>query len=200
VSIVERWGSAINKQLQVAVASLLVVLAPAQAVPYYIQHGPLGSVADNTLVAMSYDLANHLNGRHGLFAMGAVAGIATYVIDKPVLQIEGIISDRRMVEHVSREDQLGDVLREYGADYLIVSLATVRAEPQNGCYLITQPNAEWAGTRTAKMRGEICAEPVEHFFTPRGSQPWAVFPTIETLVWDLRDAQWKNVALDDPRL
>jgi hypothetical protein len=198
VFIVEQWGSAINKHLQVVVAAVLVVLGPAQALQYFIQHGPMGSIADNTLVAMSYDLADHLNGRQGLFAMGAVAGIATYVIDKPVLQIEGIIADRKMVDHVAREDPLGDVLREYGADYLVVSLATVRAERQpDGCYLITQPNAEWAGTRTAKMRGEICTEPVEHFFTPRGSQPWASFPTMETLVWDLHDAQWKNVSAEN---
>jgi hypothetical protein len=197
VAIVQRWGTAFNNRLQVVVASLLVALAPALAVPYFIQHGPLGSISDNTLVAMSYDLASHLNGRQGLFAMGAIAGIATYVIDRPFLQIEGIMADHRMVEHISSENPLGDVLREYGADYLIVSLATVRSDPQNGCYLVTQPNAEWAGMRTAKMRGEICAEPVEHFFTPRGSQAWAVFPTIETLVWDLRDAQWKALAAED---
>jgi hypothetical protein len=42
------------------------------------------------------------------------------------------------------------------------------------------------------MRGEICAEPVEHFFTPQGTNPWSIFPTIETLVWDVRNAPWKR--------
>jgi len=193
VCIVERWGTFISHRMRVMAATLLVALAPVQAVRYFIQHGPLGSVADNTLVAMSYELKDHLKGHDGLFAMGAVAGIVAHVVDKPLLQLEGIVADRRMVDHVRQERALGDVLREYGADFLVVSFATARAESRNGCYLVTQPSAEWAGKRTAKMRGEICAEPVEHFFTPSGSQPWAIFPTIETLVWDLRGAQWKSV-------
>jgi hypothetical protein len=192
VCIVQRWGAYFSPKLQVVIATLVVAIAPVQAGRYYVQHGPLGSISDNTLVAMSYDLKDHLKGRHGLFAMGAIAGIAAYVIEEPVLQLEGIIADRRMVDHVRQEHELADVLREYGADYLIVSLATTRAQSRDGCYLVTQPHDEWAGTRTAKMRGEICTEPIEHFFTPNGSSSWAIFPTIETLVWDLHDARWKS--------
>lgn len=196
VCIVQRWGSICSAKHSVAIATLVLAVAPAQAAVYYVQHGPFGTIADNTLVSMSYDLKDHLKGRHGLFAMGAIAGIATFVLDEPVLQLEGIVSDRQMVDHVRQEHDLGDVLREYGADYLIVSLASVRAQPRDGCYLVTQPHDEWAGTRTAKMRGEICSEPVEHFFTPSGSSPWAIFPTIETLVWDLHDARWKSNSRD----
>ena len=72
----------------------------------------------------------------------------------------------------------------------------MRSEPHDGCYLVTQPHAEWAGKRTAKMRGEICAEPIEHFFTEQGHSPWSIFPTIETLVWDLRGARWKPTSRD----
>jgi hypothetical protein len=194
VCIVQRWGTVFSAKQQVAIATLALAVAPLQAAIYCVQHGPLGTVGDNTLVAMSYDLKDHLKGRHGLFAMGAIAGIATFVLDEPVLQLEGIVSDRNMVDHIKQEHDLAEVLREYGADYLIVSLASVRAQPRDGCYLVTQPNAEWAGKRTAKMRGEICSEPVEHFFTARGSSSWAIFPTIETLVWDLHGARWKSTS------
>ena len=149
------------------------------------------------MLAMSYDLADHMRGHDGLFAMGAIGGVATYVLDKPVLQVEGIVADGRMVGHIRREHPLGDVLREYnGADYLIVTLAQVRSVLRNGCYLVTQPNAEWAGERSAKMSGEICAEPIKHFFTPAGTNPWSIFPELETLVWDLRDAQWLDRAYE----
>ena len=69
-----------------------------------------------------------VSGRHGLFAMGAIAGAATYALDKPVLQLEGIVADRRLVEHVRRQDPLEDVLREYQVDYLIVSLGSMRSQ------------------------------------------------------------------------
>jgi hypothetical protein len=140
---------------------------------------------------MSYDLADRVRGRDGLFAMGAIAGVATYVLDKPVLQLEAIVADRAMLEHVRREDPLHMVLRKYRVDYLIVSLANVRVELQDGCYLVTQPHSEWAGERTAKMRGEICAEPIEHFHTRKAPNPWSRFPSLQTLVWELRDARWK---------
>ena len=85
---------------------------------------------------------------------------------------------------------MADVLREYGVDHLVVSLANVRAERVDGCYLVTQPNAEWAGERTAKMRGTICTEPVAHFLTPRGQNRWSRFPPLETLVWNLDAVSW----------
>lgn len=178
--------------LRIAVSIVIVVGVPLVALRYYVDHGPRWSVGDNTLLAMSHDLAARVRQRDGLFAMGAIAGVATYVLDKPVLQLEGIVADRSMVEHVRREDPLPEVLRKYKADYLIVSLANVRVQARDGCYLVTQPHAEWAGDRTAKMRGEICAEPIEHFYTHRGSNPWSRFPSVQTLVWDLRSARWRD--------
>jgi hypothetical protein len=170
--------------------ALLVACVPLAAARYYVEHGPRWSIADNSMLAMSHELARRLERRSGLFAMGAIGGVVTYVLDKPVLQVEGIVADQRMVEHVRREDPLPDVLREYGADYLIVSLRSVRSARKDGCYAVTQPNAEWAGTRSAKMSGDICAEPIEHFFTPAGSNSWSTFGELETLVWDLRSANW----------
>src|SRR6185369_11084681 len=101
-----------------------------------------------SLVSMSYDLQRHLRGRSGLFSMGAIAGVATYVIDKPVFQLEGLMSDRRLIEHLRHEDSLPSVLQENGVDYLIVSVAFEKLEPEHGCYSVTQPNFVWAGKRT----------------------------------------------------
>jgi hypothetical protein len=178
------------------VALVVIISVPFTALRYYLEHGPWWSVSDNSLLAMSYNLADQMQGRQGLFAMGAVSGIAAYVMDKPVLQLEGIVGDKHFVEHVRNQDSLQSVLREYHADYLIVSLASIRAQSHDGCYLITQPNAEWAGPRTAKMRGEICEEPVVHFVTPQGSNPWSDFPDMETLVWDLHDARWREPQIE----
>ena len=174
----------------------LVALAPILGARYAIEHGPRWSVSDNTLLAMSHDLAGRVGHRNGLFAMGAVAGVATYVLDRPVLQLEGIVGDRRLVEHIRHEDPLEDVLRESRADYLVVTLANVRSAPVDGCYVITQPNAEWAGERAAKMRGGICTEPMEHFFTPKGTNRWSRYPPLETFVWDLRSARWRSEEID----
>ncbi len=139
---------------------------------------------------MSYDLADHLRYRNGLFSMGAIAGVAAYVIDKPVLQLEGLVADPALIRHLRDQDPLASVLADYGVDYLIVSFAYEEPPQHDGCYVITQPNAVWAGKRSLKMRGEICSEPVEHFVTPAGGHPWSLFSKVETLVFDLHHAQW----------
>jgi hypothetical protein len=199
VLICDRWAPGARGRTAAALAAtLLVALAPVLAARHYIEHGPRWSVADNSLLAMSYELAGRVRGRHGRFAMGAIAGVATYVMDKPVLQLEGIMADHRLVEHIRRQDPLDEVLRAYQVDYLVVSLASASVPHRDGCYLVTQPNAEWAGARTAKMRGEICTEPIEHFVTPRGPNRWSRFSAIETFVWDVRTARWRTREATSP--
>jgi hypothetical protein len=144
------------------------------------------------LLALAYDLAQHMKEHEGLISMGAIAGVVAYVADRPLLQLEGIVTDARLLEHIRRQDSLAPVLAEYGADYLIVSVAGVPLDTHDGCSIVTQPHAQWAGTRTAKMHGEICSPPIEHFFTEAGHNPWSIFPRIETFVWDLHQAHWRE--------
>ena len=112
VLIHERWVPSLDDRWTVAIAMLIVVAVPSMGVRYYLDRGPRWSIADNTILASAFNLEQHVRGRTGLFAMGAIAGVVGYVLDKPVLQIEGIMADQRMVEHVRRQSSLGAVLRE----------------------------------------------------------------------------------------
>jgi hypothetical protein len=193
VFVCRRWplvGAARPPAL--AALLMLVALTPIGAAIYYEQHGPGWSISDNSMLAMSYQLADRTKQYPGLFAMGAIAGLARVAMDRPILQIEGIISDKAMVEHVRRQEPLGDVLQGYHADYLIASYAGKHPPTIEDCVYVTQPDEQWAGNRTAKMSGWICGAPVEHFFTEAGSHPYSVFPRLETFVWDLRSAHWTN--------
>jgi hypothetical protein len=195
----EKWGWVVAARRRIALSLAIVTLGLPVVVAsrYYSQHGPGWSVSDNSLLAASYHIADRMRGRQGIYAMGAIAGVVGYVVDHPLVQLEGIMADRRMVDHVRKESPLEDVLRENNVDYLIVSFAAARVEEERGCYEITQPHAEWAGRRTAKMRGEICSPPIERFVTPAGTNTWSVFPAIETLVWNVRDAHWKARRVDN---
>jgi hypothetical protein len=190
----EKWGWIIVARRRIAFSLAFVTLGfpVVIATNYFSQHGPNWSVSDNSLLAASYDISARMHDRQGVYAMGAIAGVVAYVMDHPIVQLEGIMADRRMVDHVKKESPLEDVLREYNVDYLIVSFAAARVVKEGECYEITQPHAEWAGPRTAKMRGEICSPPLERFVTPAGVHPWSVFPAIETLIWNVRDARWKE--------
>ena len=198
----EVWGPLISARrgAALALATIALVSQPVLAATYFWQHGPEWKISDNTLLANAYELKRQVGDREGVFGMGAIAGFVAYVMDRPVVQLEGIMADRRMVDRIGQEAALEDVLEEYGVDYLVVSLAFNRSERRNGCYTVTQPNENWAGKRTRKLRGEICEEPIAHFITPRGAKPWSAFPDVETLVWDVRGARWRRDGnLREPR-
>jgi hypothetical protein len=188
--VASRIATSWRTRASAAAVVLASGLGLTQGVYTFVTRGPLWSVEDNALLAMSVDLADRMHDRHGVFAMGAVGGFATYMLGKPVVQIEGLAADRAMVEHIRGEDDLGTVLSEYDVDYLIVSLHRATMPSHDGCYTITQPNAEWSGDRVKRMRGELCAEPIAHFPTHLPARPWSQFSTLDTYVFALRGARW----------
>ena len=181
-----------RRPVTVAVAAFVVALQPLLATRYYMEHGPWWSLTDNTLLAASYDVAHYMKDREGVYAMGANAGTVSYVSGTPVLQLEGGVSDKHLLNRIKREDPLDVPLRENGVDYLIVSTAAAPVARRDGCYEVTQPATEWAGTRTRKMRGEICDEPIARFVTAASGNAWGRFPNMETLIWDVHHARWRS--------
>jgi hypothetical protein len=175
-----------------AVVAAGAALTSLEGVQYFVTHGPLWSVEDNGLLGMSVQLSHRMRGHDGRYAMGAIGGFVAYELDKPLMQLEGLVSDRAMIEHIRHEDDLGKVLDAYRIDYLVVSLHTARMEEHDGCYVVTQPHVEWAGKRTAKMRGEICTPPVAHFVNRTPEHAWSIFNTLETFVFDVRGGRWRG--------
>ena len=69
-----------SSSLRVAAAALAVLSPPVLAARYFVQHGPLGSIADNSILNMSYQLADKVRERDGLYSMGAIGGVVTYAV------------------------------------------------------------------------------------------------------------------------
>ncbi len=190
------WADPIARRAPLHVAALAGAIALAaisiRAARYFVMHGPRWTSADNALLAMGLDLAERVRDREGVFGMGAMAGFASYLVDKPFVQLEGLACDRAMVEHVRRQDALEDVLRAYHVDYLVVSVAAVPVPEDHGCFTVTEPSAEWAGARSSRMSGEICSPPIARFANVKSPDPWALPFSLETLVFDLRGARWRK--------
>ena len=196
VVVAPRVAIRLRTRAGAVVVAATAAITTAQATAYFVTHGPLWSVEDNGLLAMSVELADMMRGRDGVFSMGAIGGFATYLLGKPVVQVEGLVADRAMIEHIRNEEQLGSVLAEYHVDYLVVSLHKAHLEKHDGCYVVTQPNAEWAGKRVAKMRGELCAEPILYFPTRLPQHRWSSFSSLDTYVFDVRGATWRASSPD----
>jgi hypothetical protein len=191
-------SSPLSPQERARASAVVVVatcaLATVEGVSSFATRGPRWSVADNGLLAMSVELRERMKGHDGMFAMGAIGGFASYVLEKPFVQLEGLVSDRAMVEHIRREDDLSDVFRDYHVDYLVVSLYAAAMNPHDGCYTVTQPNAEWSGKRVHRMSVDLCGEPVAHFLTDLPAHPWSQFSRLDTYVFDVREVAFQKSA------
>jgi hypothetical protein len=179
-----------------AAVAVSALVATAQGLRYGVTHGPLYSERDNGLLGMSIELAEHMRDRPGMLGMGAIGGFVAYVLDRPMVQLEGLVGDSEMVEHIDRSDNLGEVMDAYGVDYLVVSLHRIKLEVHDGCYVVTQPFVEWAGDRTKKMRAKICTPPVVRFVSRTPGNPWSIFDPLETMVFDVRDGRSRGPRAD----
>jgi hypothetical protein len=173
-----------------ALLSCFGVTGIAGATRHFVERGALGTVSDYSMLAMSLDLGERLRDHAGTYAMGAMAGAVAQRLDHPVFQLEGLVGDRRMIEHLRKQDPLPQVLEENHVDYLIVSYADEPAPRRNGCYVISEPYAMWA-KESKSLRGVLCATPIVDFVTEHGPHAWSFFATLETLVFDLHGARWE---------
>lgn len=89
----------------------------------------------------------------GRYAMGDRAGAVGLVLSDPLLQLEGLVEDRRFIGNIRARRNLRDVLREYGVNYYVSSAPT----KQGACYRTAEPAK--AGPSSPKMLGEFCEEP-----------------------------------------
>jgi hypothetical protein len=175
--------------LAVAVLGRVPVLSARFARHYAFQW----EIEDNLITANAFELARRLSDRTGVYAMGDKAGNVANVLGHPIVQLEGLVADPAMLDRIRAQEPLGEVLRAYGVDYLIVSIGPNVPLPKVGdCYEISQPNAHEAGDRSPKMRGRLCGEPIVDYVVPRARHWWSKynFP-IHSYVFDLRQAEWQ---------
>jgi hypothetical protein len=191
--VIERMSRATRARAAAVGLALLAVYVPVLSVRHFVFNGIRWSLADNSLTAMSVELSESMRDRQGTFAMGDKAGVATYLLGKPVIQLEGLVCDRDLLTRIRAQESLDRALDAYHVDYLIVSLGRTRLDTRGGCYLVEHPHPDQAGERSAKMRAKVCGEPIAHFETPHGPHAWSRYVSLETFVFDVRGDKRRNV-------
>jgi hypothetical protein len=103
------------------------------------------------------DIARFGQSHPGVYAMGDHAGTPGYLLDRPLVQLEGLVMDRPFLENIRAQRPLATVLRDYDVRYYIASNAIFR----NSCWMATEPLA--AGSDSPHMRGVFCMQPLVQF-------------------------------------
>lgn len=102
----------------------------------------------------------------GRYAMGDLAGTTAWVVDSPIVQLEGLMADGALIEDIRAQRPLAEVLEERGVDWYV-------GEPiseEGGCHGFVEPRM--AGPRSPVMAMESC-EPVAHAFEVQGRR-WVI--------------------------
>src|SRR5690606_11972618 len=161
---VGRWLSrpATVKVLTALAGSVLMVVAAGTSWKRTIDWDP----GANSIYVHATELAKFGKEHPGVYAMGDRAGLTAFMLDQPVVQLEGLAADQRMVDNIKTERDLVEVLAAYAVDYLIVSVSVPLAR-RDDCWIVTQPNRRQSGDNTRKMSGQICTAPVFEFISPR---------------------------------
>lgn len=147
---------------RIAVWGCVLVAAPCAVHDgRYFQAGDLY----NGLVETGLALRDFSRVHDGVYGMGDRAAVAGYLADMPVVQLEGLVADHRLLGFIRAQAALDEVFAHYGIGYYIASWAEAQGD---GCYKVTEPGTLQSGDRSHKMRGILCQPPVFEFLDVAG--------------------------------
>jgi hypothetical protein len=111
-------------------------------------------VEEADLNAAAIDIQTFARTHPGTYAMGDRAGRVGYLLDQPVIQMEGLVMDRTFLAYIQKATPLRTVLDAYHVRYYI---GTTKG-PYPACFQADEPIQ--AGPASPHMRGTFCERPV----------------------------------------
>ncbi|MCB9663981.1 MAG: hypothetical protein H6732_07695 [Alphaproteobacteria bacterium] len=163
-------------QLQAClVLALLTGLLPARlrpAVPWLVAL-PFAAVVGvayplraagrtSPFVQLATDVQGFAATHPGRYAMGDRAGAVAFLLDDPVVQLEGLVSGPGMLADLLAQRPLCEVLAAHDIDYY----AFLGDAPDADCIPVREPHVGWSAA-IPRMRGRLCG-PVAHRLDNQG--------------------------------
>ena len=110
------------------------------------------------ILNLAIELKDFAATHPGTYGMGDAAGTPAVVMGKPIVQLEGLVMDKKFLNNIREKRNLLDVLKEYGVRYYI---STNAVPSGNGCFDLSEPKV--AGPRSPHMRAILCRAPLKYF-------------------------------------
>ncbi len=89
--------------------------------------------------------------------MGDVAGTPGYLLDQPMIQLEGLVMDESFLKLLRSQTPLVQVLRDYKVDYYIALNPVIHGS----CEIASEPAR--AGAGSPHMLGTFCDPPLDEY-------------------------------------
>ncbi|SNT40370.1 hypothetical protein SAMN05421770_11186 [Granulicella rosea] len=113
--------------------------------------------AGNLCYSYGRDLEGFARTHDGVYAMGDAAGTAGYLMQPPLVQLEGLVMNKPYLALIRNQANLRDVLKSYGVRYYV----TPDSKQIGNCAHATEPKQ--AGANAPHMQGDFCMSPVATF-------------------------------------
>jgi hypothetical protein len=110
------------------------------------------------ILNLAIELKDFAATHPGIYGMGDAAGTPAVVMGQPIVQLEGLVMDKKFLNNIRERRNLLDVLKEHGVRYYISTNAVASGD---GCFDLSEPKV--AGPRSPHMRATLCRAPVKFF-------------------------------------
>ena len=98
------------------------------------------------------------NSQYEVFAMGDMAGKISYLLDKKLIQLEGLVGGNKVINQIKKENDLCKLFKEYNVDIYFTSKIKKKI---NDVYFVEEPSQ--VSENIKKMRGQLNGEPIKIF-------------------------------------
>ncbi len=97
------------------------------------------------------------NSEYKTFAMGDMAGKVSYLLDKKLIQLEGLVGGKKVINKIKKEERLCTIFKEFDVDIYLTSKIRIK----NDIYYVEEPSQD--STNVKKMREQIYYDPEKIF-------------------------------------
>lgn len=152
--LVSRWLGGKVLRLRMVPLSLAGVLG--------ILAGVFGSITPDRhqkeISVIAHQLQTFSADRPGVYAMGDAAGAAGYLMDQPIVHLEGLMMSHDFIERIQQRQPLEQVFRDYHVNYFV---SVWSEDAGNGCRHFIEPAPLQSSSRAPHMEMTTCVSPIK---------------------------------------
>ena len=106
------------------------------------------------ILNIAHKIENHYaNSKYETFAMGDMAGKVSYLLDKKLIQLEGLVGGKKVLRKIQNQESLCELFKEFNVDIYL----TTKINKVEELYYIEEPSQ--VSNNVKKMRGKLIVKP-----------------------------------------
>jgi hypothetical protein len=129
--------------------SVLIVLLIGIGIKAFIKPVYITPVDD--VVVVAENIKSFEQSNPGIYAMGDGAGAVGHLIKSPIIQLEGLVMDKKYLTLLESSDEVEPLLNSYNVDYYIGSNLT---RSDKNCFVVIEPLKSRGFSR--QIRSKLC--------------------------------------------